>query len=282
MLKQIKELHRQIEIAAIVSEKPGFYSEYEIAEKFNISPTTIRRDLNALRKTGADIHSRKGKLVTYFSLKDLNTLISSYYSLNSSVDIRNLKAIRNKFKERTLSIFVNILKAIRENREVQADYKHSPDAETVRKVISPLYLIPENKTFYLIAYDANDIKFFRIETIESIKILKTKQSKPAPSLTDIFRNSWGIYTGGEEMEVKLKFSRDMDGYVNYKFWMENQDIEYVKDGIILKMKVKLSYEFISWVMGWGNDMEVIAPVKLKNEIINRAKNIMKKYGLKQL
>lgn len=69
----------------------------------------------------------------------------------------------------------------------------------------------------------------------------------------------------------------MDGYIDQKQWMENQEVEYVKDGIILKMKVKLSYEFVSWVMGWGDMVEVIAPAKLKKEVLERANSIIKKY-----
>ena len=70
MVKEIRELQRQIELAAIVLEHPGFYSEYDLAEKYKVSPTTLRRDLRALRSLGADIHSRKGKLIAFFVLKD--------------------------------------------------------------------------------------------------------------------------------------------------------------------------------------------------------------------
>lgn len=58
MQKQIKEIQRQIEIAAMVYEKPSFFSEFDLAEIFKTSPTTIRRGLKALRTIGADIHSR--------------------------------------------------------------------------------------------------------------------------------------------------------------------------------------------------------------------------------
>jgi len=280
MIKEIKELQRQIEIAAMVYEKPSFFSEFDLAEIFKTSPTTIRRDLKALRTVGADIHSRKSKLVTFFSLKDLNTLISSYYSLNSPMEFKNLKSLKNKFKEKTLSIFVNILKAIREKREVQLDYRFSPESEKLRKIISPLYLIDGGKSYYLIAYENHDIKFFRIETLEEIKVLKSKQQKETPMLKDIFSNSWGIYTGGEETEVKLKFNWDMEGYIDQKQWMDNQVIDYDKDGIILKMKVKLSYEFIAWVMGWGDMVEILAPAKLKKEVLQRAQSIIEIYKKK--
>lgn len=278
MITEIKEIQRQIEIAAMVYERPDHYSEYELAELFRTSPTTIRRDLKALRTFGADIHSRKGKLQASFNLKDLNMLISKYYSLNSAFEVRNIKILRDIFKNKTLSIFVNIIKAINEKSEIQVDFRIPSSSEELKKVLSPVYLLPAQKSFYMIAYDIDDLKFYRIETITGIKILRTKQVKNAPEIYEIFKNSWGIYTGGEEMEVKLKFPPGWNEYLENKYWIDNQETEYVKDGIILKMKVKHSYEFVSWVMGWGDEVEILSPLKLKSEVISRAKSILDKYA----
>lgn len=278
MQKEIKEIQRQIEIAAIVYEKPSFYSEFDLAEIFKTSPTTIRRDLKALRTIGADIHSRKGKLQASFNLKNFNVLISKYYSLYSAFEVRNIKILRDIFKNKTLSIFVNIIKAINEKLEIQVDFRNPSSSEELKKVLSPVYLLPAQKSFYMIAYDNHELKFYRIETITGIKILRTKQVKDAPEISEIFKNSWGIYTGGEEMEVKLKFARGWDEYLEYKFWIENQKISYVNDGVILDIKVKQSYEFISWVMGWGDEVEILSPLKLKREVISRAKSILDKYA----
>ncbi len=278
MTTENKEIKRQVEISAIVYEKPGFYSEYDLADMFKTSPTTIRRDLLALRKIGADIYSRKGKLLTDFNHKDLNTLISKYYLLNSDFDVRNIKALNNIFKNKTLSIFVNIIKAIIEKLEIQVDFRRPASSDEIKKVLSPIYLLPAQKSFYLIAFDKKEIKFYRIETITGIKLLRTKQSLKAPEISEIFSKSWGIYTGGEEIDIKLKFGRGWDEYLENKFWIENQKITYEKDGVILEFKVKQSYEFISWVMGWGDEVEIISPLKFKKEIINRAKSILKKYS----
>lgn len=277
MIKEIKEIQRQIEIAAMVYEKPDYYSEYDLADLFKTSPTTIRRDLKALRTIGADIHSRKGKLQALFNLKDLNMLISKYYTLNSVFEVRNIKVLRNIFKNRTLSIFVNIIKAINEKLEIQADFRIPSSSDESKKVLSPVYLMPAQKSFYMIAYDFDDLKFYRIETITGIKVLRTKQVRNAPEIYEIFKNSWGIYTGGKEMEVKLKFPPGWNVYLENKYWIDNQEIEYVKDGIILKMKVKHSYEFVSWIMGWGDEVEILSPVKLKKEVLQRAQSIIIKY-----
>ncbi len=69
----------------------------------------------------------------------------------------------------------------------------------------------------------------------------------------------------------------MGEYIEEKFWMENQKIEYIKDRIILTMRVKLSFEFLSWVIGWGGEVEIIEPKELMQEVIQKAKEIINKY-----
>jgi len=44
------------------------------------------------------------------------------------------------------------------------------------------------------------------------------------------------------------------------------------------MKVKISEELISWVMGWGNLVEVIEPLSLKEAVIIKANQIINQYN----
>lgn len=133
---------------------------------------------------------------------------------------------------------------------------------------------------YLIAYDKNDIIYYRLESLKDIFLLKTKQSKAFLVLSDLNKFNWGIYSGGTEELVKLKFDPNLAGYIDEKFWMENQEVRYTDDGIILNLKVKISNEFISWIMGWGDKVKVISPIKLRNEIMNRSKKFIGIYTSK--
>lgn len=110
-----------------------------------MSRATILRDLNSLRSLGASIHSRKRRLNAHFVLKDLNKLLSIYCSFNSPFEIRNLKLIYEKFRKKTLSIFVDILTDIRDKKEIQANFIIEYPETTVSKILSPLYLIPQIK-----------------------------------------------------------------------------------------------------------------------------------------
>lgn len=45
----------------------------------------------------------------------------------------------------------------------------------------------------------------------------------------------------------------------------------------LGLRVKLSCEFISRVMGWGKNVKILEPEELKKEVVKRAKEILDNY-----
>ena len=67
------ELLRQIEIAAMVLHQSDYYSEFDLAEHFDNSVQSIRRDMGKLRSMGIEIHSSKGTLSVDKSI-NVNTL----------------------------------------------------------------------------------------------------------------------------------------------------------------------------------------------------------------
>ena len=45
----------------------------------------------------------------------------------------------------------------------------------------------------------------------------------------------------------------------------------------LRLKMKLSYEFISWIMGWGKNVKIVEPEELKTEVVSKAREIVDRY-----
>jgi len=278
-----EELLRQIEMASLILEKQRFYSENELAEKLETSVTTIRRDANKLRQLGVGIYSRKNVFeIINMSDDTLNTLITAYLSLNDNINIRNLKLIQKKFGENALSIFVKILKAINNKQIIELGYGYNMHGEIKWRPITPLSLINTGRTFHLYGVEkeeSDEIKCYLIERIIDIRFTDRKSStKNIPGSYNIYEKSWGTYSGGEAFDVELKFTEKTGKLIKDKIWIENQEIIEKVDSVIMKMKVKLSYEFIAWVMGWGKEVEVVKPAQLKKEIMNRAKDIIALYG----
>jgi hypothetical protein len=277
-----RELLRRIEFISLVTEKPDTFNEFDLAEILGVSVQMIRIDAKMIREMGIMLHSRKNRyaLESNINLKTLNNLILTYLSLNRSDSIRNLKLIKDKFRFKTLSIFVNIIKAINNKQILEIDYGRDQYGQIIKKHIIPINLIRAARNIYLLGIEDENttlIKSYLIERFGNVKLTSKKHSvTDYPEISDIFRFSWGTYFGGEKKKVRLLFPFDLEDYFNDKFFIENQKVYTSTDGVILELEVKISYEFISWVMGWGESVKILEPDELKKEVVSRAKGLLKR------
>ncbi|MDD5492693.1 MAG: WYL domain-containing protein, partial [bacterium] len=62
-----------------------------------------------------------------------------------------------------------------------------------------------------------------------------------------------------------------------------QSIQMQSDGsAIATLKVRDSINFRNWIIGWGDQMEVLAPQKLRNQIYDLAKSLVNIYSYKDI
>lgn len=272
---------RQIEFSALILAKPNHYTELDIVEHFGLSPQTIRRDAERLRSMGIHIHSSKRKFeIINCSDETLHNLILTYLALNKNDSIKNFKLIKKRYENSTLITFVNILNAINDRKMLEIVYNWKK-LDTFRKVITPISITRTGRHLYLVAMDnddKDDIKTYLLEKIDRYEILnKISKVKEYPDVTEIFKTSWGIYRGGKDYNVSLKFNKETGAGIEHRFYIDTQELVEKEDCYILNMKVKLSLEFMAWVMGWGDKVEVIKPQELKGMILERAAGIIKLY-----
>ncbi len=283
MAKEIsKELIRQIEIISMVLAKPRHYSEYEIAAHFGESITTVRRDFASIRETGINIHSSKKLLVIMDKIpaKLLNKLINTYLALNDTDTIKNLVAIRKIFREKTLKCFVDIVQSINLKRLIEFDYQKDESKITTKRYVTPVGFFKTNRSFILIGLENDDlerVRFYLIEKMQNIHFTIQKTAhKNLPNMYEFMKDSWGIYQSGELHDVELLFDKSCSSVKN-RVYVNTQHISDTTYGILFSAKLKVTREFISWILGWGGKCKVIKPISLKNEIVKTAKDILKEY-----
>ncbi|MBP9096970.1 MAG: WYL domain-containing protein, partial [Ignavibacteria bacterium] len=172
-------------------------------------------------------------------------------------------------------------KAISNKQIIELGYGRNMHGDIKWREITPISLINTGRTFHLYGVendDSEEIKCYLIERIINIRFGDKKSSiKKLPGAFNIYEKSWATFSGGEAFDVELKFTEKTGKLIKDKIWIENQEITEKDDAVFMKMKVKLSYEFIAWVMGWGKEVEVIKPKELKKEITQRAKDIISLY-----
>lgn len=277
-----KELIRQIDIISMVLEKPGYYSEDDIANFFSESLPTVRRDFAKIREIGIALHSTKRclSIEQKVTTKLLNKLINTYLALNDTETIKNLKEIRKIFRDNTLRYFVQLVKSINEKTIIEFDYEKDKFGVSVLRRVTPIGFLKTNRSFIFIGLEDDDIekvRFYLIEKIRNLKFTSRKtKHKALPTMYEFLKNSWGIYQAGKMEEIVLLFDKTCTSIKN-RVLVNNQAIEETEDGIYFKANFKISNEFVSWVLGWGKKCTVIKPVSLQNEVKKIAREILDNY-----
>lgn len=278
MNKRIDDIQRQIELIALIESRPGHYSEDDLAEQLCISLATLRRDMKTLRDMGITIRSRKRSCHVELSQDDLNFLITTYFAFGNQERIKNLPMIRKKLKQHTLLFFIQTMKAIQSKKLMEIDYKSKNQTGGHWRTIAPIAFYNAGKSHYLIALHTDIPKIFTIERIRSFRLLKESSGlKSVPSMSDLFRYSWGSFTGGDVREVRLLFHSSFEDYIVDKYWLEEQSMTKTDAGILVTIKVRLSNEFLAWLMGWGNAVKILEPPDLIDTMTRKTSDILKLY-----
>jgi proteasome accessory factor B len=91
-------------------------------------------------------------------------------------------------------------------------------------------------------------------------------------------SAWGVMDE-VEVEIRLRFSSAAAPRVKESVWHHSQRLEDIADGgCELTMRVGGIREIRVWVLGWGADVEVLAPPALRDEVQAHAARMLDLYA----
>lgn len=172
----------------------------------------------------------------------------------------------------------------------KADKKLHPaldDSGKIRRyVVNPYQIVAANGKYYLICNYANheDVVQCRLDRIMDINLLENKcrdikEFKGYENGLDLptHMNEHIYMFSGESIRVKFKAQKFLIGEI----------IDWFGDGVIfddenedeVTVSVKVNETaMICWAMQYGPFVEVMEPTKLREELLENAKGVYKKYG----
>ena len=224
------------------------------------------------------------------NLKDsLNKFINKLSSRLSDKVGFNLDDIQDKISLKNIeyytvdeSLFRKVVNALFSKRSLAIQY-YSPhkDERTNRKII-PLHLLDYMGNWHLISFCKlkKGLRNFALSRIEECNYIDEKISLPTdlPPIKTYIRKTFGIFHGGQNQDVSLKFSPKASRAVKEQIWQKNQKIKELKDGsIILNVPVAYFTEIKREILKYGAEVEVLKPLRLKKEIIEEIKKMKKIY-----
>jgi proteasome accessory factor B len=174
------------------------------------------------------------------------------------------------FAKRDLASFEIIARAVRERREVEFDYQKLQAETFERRRVQPLSLVCVENQWYLRAYDRirSDLRTFHLGRIRSPKLLTQHFERPLGfDVTESFVNSIGVYVGPEATGVVLNFRDWAARVAAERTWHPTQKLRRRADNTVeLKLKVAITPEFERWLWSWGDAVEVVKPLALRDRV----------------
>jgi predicted DNA-binding transcriptional regulator YafY len=185
--------------------------------------------------------------------------------------------------ERQIAISEKLANAWISQHQVAIRYREKSEGESQEFMIEPYFIEPATpgNFGFVIAYclSKNSISVFDIGYIESVRFKPERYTIPENfDVVPYLNPAWGAITDGPVQAVKLHFRPHRSRPIVAVVWDTSQVIEPQPDGsLIIAAKVVITSDFRSWVLGWGNEVEVIEPEKLRSEIIGMNESVRNMY-----
>ncbi len=177
--------------------------------------------------------------------------------------------------------FEVLSRAVAESREVEFDYRKPQDKEKEHRVVQPYHLSNRENSWHLLAHDTKrgGLRQFALSRIAKVELRQKKFERPADfSAEKYFEKSFGAFAGEGDHAVRLRFVAEAASRVRERFWHESQEIKERADGSVeLSLRLGSLEEVTRWVLGWGAQVEVLAPKELRARVIIAVRATAKLY-----
>lgn len=179
-----------------------------------------------------------------------------------------------------------VLAALGTSRVCQATYQ-PPHADRARTYLMHPYTLCEHKGgLYLLAYVPH-VDAIIVQCVERLRQVTVCEESPFAKQPAIWERitarrerAFGIIDDGEVLDVMLQFTPDQAPYVRERRWHPTQQVEVLPDGaLILRFRASGRFEIERWVLGWGDQVEVLAPPCLRRGVAAHLRAMARQYAL---
>jgi predicted DNA-binding transcriptional regulator YafY len=190
--------------------------------------------------------------------------------------------------ERQIAVSEKLASAWISQHQVTIRYRENGEAESQEFTIEPYFIEPATpgNFGFVIANSRleNSVCIYKISCIISIKLEPEHYNIPNDfDVTRYLSPVWGTIINEPAQAVRLHFKLRQSRSNAATIWDASQEIEPQPDGsLIMTANVPLTRDFRSWVLGWGDEVEVIEPVTLRDEIININDSVRNMYDKEKL
>ena len=266
----------------IVRKKHGRQTTYQYEDSnFSIFSTELSEDdllhlsqaLNILQRFDG---MPEADWVSELSAR-LNLCMSNHKEVRAAVGFES--SIYNKGMEH----FTPLFNAIRKKTTVELRYQSFRMAEPQTLIVHPYYLKQYNNRWFLFCCngDHTNLSNYPLDRILSVKLAHVPYRETHIDFDEFFSDMIGVSRRNEQEpeDVVLRFPKDQYKYVATKPWHGSQKVvEENNSTITMQFHVVLNYELEQKILSFGQYVEVISPMTLRERIKDRLSQSLQQYN----
>ena len=175
--------------------------------------------------------------------------------------------------------FVQLQKAIANKRKVSIQYHSLFEGKIIELTLSPYHLLYNQRAWYVLGFSSlhKSVRTFKFNRIRELKTLdKCFVDGERFDLYEYLGRAWSMIPEGRIYNIKLRFLPKVADNVTEVQWHSTQKVTRNSDGsATIEFRVDGLGEIIWWILGYGDQVQVLAPKVLRNRVIEMAKNMVR-------
>lgn len=260
------------------SKKAHYYTEPD----YTIRAFGLRNDdINALMFYAKTINQYK----EYEIFKDFTNAIEKVIdAVNIRKGITNTNAnkvvvLTDNFEKFSGNEWIpQIVEAIDSNFSIELDYKKFGTNESKKSKVHPYLLKEDRHRWYLIGMNKKGIVTYGLDRIIELNTLKEKFLPCVLDFEEYFKYSFGVTVDGEAIEVILSFTPYQGNYLKtLKIHATQEVIVDNETEFKISVKVQPSWEFYEKILGYGDNVTIVSPPEIVNQLKKKLEQISNLY-----
>jgi len=263
-------------------EGKGYYYRYEEPE-FSIKTIPVgEEDILKLNEAVGLLRQIKGFTIADEMAEIVKRLEHRYRFPNSSghpvISFESSPAVQG------IENLEDIYHAILRKKVLKVSYQAFHASEPREWNLHPYLLKEHGHRWYLLCYaqEKENIGVFALDRMKDIRISKVPfRENEFVNGEDYFRDVIGVTVLPNQTasEIELVFSAKLNPYILTKPLHHSQEVlhQFENGNLHVRYQLMINPELISMLLGYGNDVRVLRPQSLADEIRNVAAALLKHY-----
>ena len=277
---KVKPYSTYEELQAYIENQFDYLQMQDDNLQIGFSKRTLQRDIKEIRNVfGIDIEyskSQKGYFISQNENENMNfqrmmEAFDMFNSLNLAQDLTPFIHLEKRRPQGTENLY-GLLHAIKNRLQIKFTYQKFWEEELIQRFVEPYALKEFKNRWYIMAKDSkdNNIKSFALDRLTNLEITNhTYQYPDNYSIEQSYRYCFGIISPNDEepQDIILSFNPFQGKYIKTLPLHDTQQVLVDNDEEMkIKLKLCLTHDLVMELLSFGDNMKVIEPKSLADEI----------------